>query len=117
MRYFKKYKQNLKYDNNFVYSYGTKVAIINREYENSDLKATYSEIRTSKSMLEELNVYKYDPKCDLCVNNAGEHISHSERTQALLDKSSLSRMQEGMDSATKILFDTLMEKPINYLSL
>ena len=53
---------------------------------NSELKATGSEIRTSKSMLEELNVYKYDPKCDLCVNNAGEHISHSERTQASLDK-------------------------------
>ena len=28
MRYFKKYQQNLKYDNNFVYSYNTKVAEI-----------------------------------------------------------------------------------------
>ena len=31
MRYFEKYQQNLKYDNNFVYSYDTKVAIIDRE--------------------------------------------------------------------------------------
>tara|TARA_R110002012_G_scaffold107391_1_gene249107 strand:+ start:72 stop:320 length:249 start_codon:yes stop_codon:yes gene_type:complete len=28
MRYFKKYQQNLKHDNNFVYSYDTKVAEI-----------------------------------------------------------------------------------------
>ena len=31
MRYFKKYQQNLKYDNNFVYSYDTKVAIIDKQ--------------------------------------------------------------------------------------
>ena len=38
------------------------------------------------------------------------------KDEKLLDKSSLSRLQEGMDGATKILFDTLMEKPINYLN-
>ena len=30
MRKFEKYQQNLKYDNNFIYSYDTKVALIDR---------------------------------------------------------------------------------------
>ena len=58
MNTLKKYKQNLKTDNNFIYSYNTKVAKINHENKSINILGWWS-VTTSKHINYVASEYNY----------------------------------------------------------